>query len=225
MIGTTWGATPAGRAARLHCDNLMPDAAQLDCAISIAAPPAVVFAWLCQLRVAPYSYDLLDNTGRRSPRTRSSALTDLAVGQPFVRIFGRTYVFELAAFAPNEHITLQPRTGSAMSRFGSVSNTYKCDSVLGTGTCPYSTSGEVTMSCTTPLSNTCTPWRTVTGPDHHNYVVATYVLTENPVSSARTVKKVTVVVRDGQTTSKVLARETSTFDCSTGQPYGSCPTS
>jgi hypothetical protein len=124
MIGTTWGATPAERAARLPCDNLMPDAVQLDRAISIAAPPAVVFAWLCQLRVAPYSYDLLDNTGRRSPRTRLPALTDLAVGQPFVRIFGRAYVFELAAFAHNEHITLKPRSGSAMSRFGSVSNTY-----------------------------------------------------------------------------------------------------
>jgi polyketide cyclase/dehydrase/lipid transport protein len=124
MIGNTWGATAEERAANLPCDELMPGAVRMDRAISIDAPPAIVFAWLCQLRVAPYSYDLLDNTGRRSPRMRSGELTDLAVGQPFVRIFGRTYVFELAAFAPNEHITLQPRTGSAMSRFGSVSNTY-----------------------------------------------------------------------------------------------------
>ncbi len=124
MIGTTWGATSAERAAHLPCDELMPDAVRLDRAISIAASPAIVFAWLCQLRVAPYSYDLLDNTGRRSPRTRSAELTDLAVGQPFVRIFGRAYVFELATFAHNEHITLQPRLGSVMSRFGSVSNTY-----------------------------------------------------------------------------------------------------
>jgi hypothetical protein len=124
MIGTTWNATCTERAARLPCDELMPDAVRLDRAISIAAAPAMVFAWLCQLRVAPYSYDLLDNTGRRSPRTRSEELTDLAVGQPFVRIFGRAYVFELATFAHNEHITLQPRQGSAMSRFASVSNTY-----------------------------------------------------------------------------------------------------
>jgi hypothetical protein len=124
MIGSTWNVTPAERAARLPCDELMPDAVRLDRAISIAAPPAMVFAWLCQLRIAPYSYDLLDNTGRRSPRTRCAALTDLAVGQPFVRIFGRTYVFELASFARDEHITLQPRKGSVMSRFGSVSNTY-----------------------------------------------------------------------------------------------------
>jgi Polyketide cyclase / dehydrase and lipid transport len=124
MIGTTWGVTSTERAARLPCDELMPDAVRLDRAISIAAPPAIVFAWLCQLRVAPYSYDVLDNIGRRSPRMRSEELTDLAAGQPFVRIFGRTYVFELASFVPNEHITLQPREGSVMSRFGSVSNTY-----------------------------------------------------------------------------------------------------
>jgi hypothetical protein len=101
MIGTTWGATAEERAANLPCDELMPGAVRMDRAISIDAPPAIVFAWLCQLRVAPYSYDLLDNTGRRSPRIRSRELTDLAVGRPFVRIFGRTYVFELAAFAPN----------------------------------------------------------------------------------------------------------------------------
>ncbi|MDQ2983453.1 MAG: hypothetical protein M3R70_05950 [Actinomycetota bacterium] len=107
---------------------------------------------------------------------------------------------------------------------GSTNNTYKCDSALGTGSCPYSTSGEVTMTCS-PVVNTCNPWRTTTGPDHRSYVVATYVLTENPSASARTVKKVTVVVRDSNITTRVLARATSTFDCSTGQPYSSCPPS
>jgi hypothetical protein len=124
MIATTWNVTPPERAAHLPCDDLMPDAVRLDRAISIDAPPSAVFAWLCQLRVAPYSYDLLDNTGRRSPRTRSDELTSLALGQPFVRIFGRAYVFELAAFSIDEHITLQPRRGSAMSRFAKVVNTY-----------------------------------------------------------------------------------------------------
>jgi hypothetical protein len=124
MIGTTWNVTPTERAAHLLCDDLMPGAVRLDRAISIDSPPSTVFAWLCQLRVAPYSYDLLDNAGRRSPRSRTPELTDLAVGLPFVRIFGRIYVFELAAFARDEHITLQPRQGSAMSRFGKVSNTY-----------------------------------------------------------------------------------------------------
>ena len=110
------------------------------------------------------------------------------------------------------------------SKLSGVNNTYKCDSALGTGTCPYSTGSEVTITCTSPISATCTPWRTTTGPDHHQYVVASYVLTENPTGTARQVKRVAVVVRDGMNTSKVLAREITTFDCSTGQQSGSCPT-
>ncbi|MDQ2637546.1 MAG: hypothetical protein M3Y83_11785, partial [Actinomycetota bacterium] len=71
----------------------------------------------------------LDNTGRRSPQTRSAELTELSIGQPFVRIFGRTYVFELAAFERDRHITLQSPRGSAMSRFANVSNTYAVSDV------------------------------------------------------------------------------------------------
>ena len=61
-------------------------------------------------------------------------------------------------------------------------------------------------------------------PDHHPYRVDTYIVTENPTAAARTVKRVTVVVRDGINLDKVWVRQASTFDCSTGQPYGSCPT-
>jgi hypothetical protein len=124
MIGTTWNVTPAERAAHMPCDELVPAGVHLDRAISIHAPPSVVFAWLCQLRVAPYSYDLLDNAGRRSPRIRSPELMDLEVGQPIVRIFGRVYVFELASFKTDEHITMRLPDGSAMARSASVSATY-----------------------------------------------------------------------------------------------------
>src|SRR5215212_4634457 len=68
MIATTWGATAAERAANRPCDDLMPGAVQLDRAISIDAPPTIVFAWLCQLRVAPYSYDPLVNTYSVQPQ-------------------------------------------------------------------------------------------------------------------------------------------------------------
>lgn len=124
MLGSAWAVTETERAAAMPCDALLPHASRFDRAISIDAPVPLVFAWLCQLRAAPYSYDLLDNTGRRSPRTRSAELTDLAVGQRFVRIFGRVDVFELAAFATDEHITLlQPDFGQ-LSRLGKVANTY-----------------------------------------------------------------------------------------------------
>jgi len=69
MLGLNCGASVDERAAPLPCDELLPDAhSRCDRAISVDAPAAVRFRWLCQLRVAPYSYDLLDNLGRRSPR-------------------------------------------------------------------------------------------------------------------------------------------------------------
>jgi type II secretory pathway pseudopilin PulG len=107
---------------------------------------------------------------------------------------------------------------------GTVDNNYKCDSALGSS-CPNSTASIVQASCS-PLTNQCTPSRTVTGPDHHSYRIDTYVVNDHPIAASRTVKKVTIVVRNGLKLGKVLARETSTFDCSTALPYApGCPTS
>lgn len=97
----SWGATGQERAAVMPCDALAPGAGtRADRAISIDAPPWTVFGWLCQLRVAPYSYDLLDNFGRHSPRMRDPQLAQLETGQRFMGIF------ELESFIDGEHITL-----------------------------------------------------------------------------------------------------------------------
>lgn len=37
--------------------------------ITINTAPEVIFRWLCQLRIAPYSYDWVDNFGIKSPDT------------------------------------------------------------------------------------------------------------------------------------------------------------
>jgi hypothetical protein len=104
MLGLNWGATPSERAAPLPCDALVSDGCtQADRAISIGASPEVVFGWLCQLRVAPYSYDILDNFGRRSPRHRTPELAHLTVGQRFMAIFS------LQSFIDGEHITLRTK--------------------------------------------------------------------------------------------------------------------
>lgn len=88
----------------LPCDALRPRAGvQADRAISIAAPPSIVFCWLCQLRVAPYSYDILDNLGRRSPRARDPELVQLEVGQRFMTLFA------LHSFTDGEQITLRSK--------------------------------------------------------------------------------------------------------------------
>jgi len=87
-----------------HGDNLVEQLyATYHRGITIQAPPLVVFRWLCQLRVAPYSYDLLDNLGRRSPRTLTPSLEELAIGQHFL------VGFELVYFEDDHHLTLRTR--------------------------------------------------------------------------------------------------------------------
>lgn len=104
--------------------------------------------------------------------------------------------------------------GLDATTLGSVDNTYKCDAVLG-ASCPNTTSGEVTLTCS-GLPNECNPSRNVTGPDRKKYRIDTYILTSTP-PSGRSVKVVTVVVRDGNNLSaRPYARVTSSFDTSTG---------
>ena len=57
--------------------------------------------------------------------------------------------------------------------------------------------------------------QTLTGADGRGYRVDTYV-TWHTVTSARAVKLVTIVVRDGSDVTKVWARAASAFDESTG---------
>jgi hypothetical protein len=58
------GSTAAERSGSYPCDDFVPGAdLELFRAIDISAPVPVVFRWLCQMRAAPYSYDLLDTWG------------------------------------------------------------------------------------------------------------------------------------------------------------------
>ena len=100
-LACNWGATPAEREMSFPCDRFLPGAgAEYFRAVSVAAPAGTLFRWLCQLKVAPYSYDLVDNLGRRSPRELTPGVEKLARGQRFMTIF------ELADFRENEHLTL-----------------------------------------------------------------------------------------------------------------------
>ncbi len=131
-----WGTTPAERQAVFPDDppddraDPQPDPQPDDQAhkpgpdllwrgVDVMAPAGVVFRWLCQLRVAPYSYDWIDNGGRRSPRQLDPQLQQLACGQTFMQIFA------LEAFAQGVHVTLATPAGSRGARlFGVVRVTY-----------------------------------------------------------------------------------------------------
>lgn len=112
-----WGATDAEIGASWPCDHwvLEPDQV-LFRAITVDAPVPIVFRWLCQMRVAPYSYDWIDNFGRRSPRRLTPGLEALEVGQRFM-------IFTLMSFEPDHQITLL----TDHPVFGEVALTYRVE--------------------------------------------------------------------------------------------------
>ncbi|MHA6785987.1 hypothetical protein ACVGOW_34065 [Pseudonocardia saturnea] len=115
----SWGATDAETADDYPCAALVPEpAARMIRAVDVAAPAAHTFRWLCQLTQAPYSYDLVDNLGRRSPRTLTPGADALAPGTPFVMIF------QIAEVVPGREITGVGRPGPTR-RFGPMACTYR----------------------------------------------------------------------------------------------------
>ena len=101
------------------CDRFLSEAGgEYFRAVGVAAPAHVMFRWLCQLKVAPYSYDLVDNFGRRSPRELTPGVENLARGQRVMTIF------EIADFQEDEHLTLTLGDPRALSLFGRVALSY-----------------------------------------------------------------------------------------------------
>ena len=89
MIGDRWGVTDAETELRYPCDEIVPTPGlEAWRGVTVQAPPAAVWPWVAQIRLAPYSYDWLDNLGRRSPR-RLRDLPEPVPGEHFTRSGGR----------------------------------------------------------------------------------------------------------------------------------------
>jgi hypothetical protein len=114
-----WQATAEELAAEYPCDRYV-DAPGASClrAVDSSADAATVFRWFCQLRVAPYSYDLLDNWGKPSPRTLTPGLDELELGMSVMTIF------RLVDFEPGRHLTLRLRNPASRRLYGDIAVSY-----------------------------------------------------------------------------------------------------
>ena|ERR1700674_3074205 len=119
-VSQTWGTEAQERELTYPCDRFIPQPeAAFYRGVTINAPTEIVFLWLCQMRVAPYSYDWIDNFGRQSPRHLTPGIENLAVGQNVMSIF------DLVDFEISRHVTIRIKPKSMASRvFGDAAASY-----------------------------------------------------------------------------------------------------
>ncbi|MFG3604404.1 polyketide cyclase [Micromonospora chersina] len=104
MIGDRWGVTDSETLRSYPCDDfVVSPALQAWRGVQIEAPAAGVWPWLAQVRLAPYSYDWIDNLGRRSPRWLVG-LPEPRVGEAFTTAGGRK-VGRIVSVEPGRQLT------------------------------------------------------------------------------------------------------------------------
>jgi hypothetical protein len=105
VIGDRWGVTPAETTRRYPCDDLVPDPVlQVWRGVTVRARPEHVWPWVAQIRLAPYSYDWIDNLGRRSPQDLRG-LPEPVVGESFTAALGGHRFGRIVAVKSAEHLT------------------------------------------------------------------------------------------------------------------------
>lgn len=116
-----WGATDDEARRPYPADDAVHGPiVRMTRAIDVAAPVETTWRWLCQLAVAPYSYDWIDNLGRRSPTALTPGAEDLALGQTMAK------VFVLIGFeAPHQWTGVTTARGRKL--FGGVAMTYAAE--------------------------------------------------------------------------------------------------
>jgi hypothetical protein len=117
MLLQNWGATAAEIAGPVVGDDLVAGARLVATrAVDLAAPPEDVFPWLAQLgfgRAGWYSYDWIDNLGRRSATRLHPEWQVRRAGD---RVPGGPMSFEATIVEPPRALVLRVDDGGALSR-------------------------------------------------------------------------------------------------------------
>jgi hypothetical protein len=104
MIGDRWGVTASETLRSYPCDEFVPaPTLQLWRGARVDAPAAMVWPWVAQVRIAPYSYDWIDNLGHRSPRVLAG-LPEPEVGDRFTATAGRA-IGRIVSVDPGQQLT------------------------------------------------------------------------------------------------------------------------
>jgi hypothetical protein len=105
MIGDRWGVTSSEVERRYPCDDIVPDPVLAAWrGVTVRARPELVWPWVAQIRLGPYSYDWIDNLGRPSPRSLR-ALPDPSPGEHFTTAMGGRRVGRIVATTRGEALT------------------------------------------------------------------------------------------------------------------------
>ncbi|MGW3615869.1 polyketide cyclase [Micromonospora arida] len=104
VIGDRWGVTNSETLRTYPCDDfVVSPTLQAWRGVRIDVPAPAVWPWVAQLRLAPYSYDWIDNLGRRSPR-QLEGLPEPQVGESFTTAGGRK-LGRIVAVDPGRQLT------------------------------------------------------------------------------------------------------------------------
>jgi hypothetical protein len=107
VIGDRWGVTQAEIDRRYPCDQFVPEPGlQLWRAVTVHVPPDRVWPWIIQIRLGPYSYDWVDNLGRRSPR-RLRNLPEPVPGDAFTSALGGRDLGRILVITPGQALTAE----------------------------------------------------------------------------------------------------------------------
>jgi hypothetical protein len=115
MIGDRWGVTDAEVARRYPCDEFVPNPAmEIWRGVTVKTTPERLWPWVAQIRLAPYSYDWIDNLGRRSPQ-RLQDVAEPAVGERFTKAAETIPIGRVVGVAVGQHLTGRMPAGVYMS--------------------------------------------------------------------------------------------------------------